>query len=613
MMRRPGGRKLIGQMLIEKGLINEQQLNQALAVQKQSGKLVGEVLVELGHVQKAALYESLSAQMNVPFIDLEREGIDTNVATLLPKDLATRYRALPIGRGDGTIKVAMAEPGDVIAVDDLKMNLQVTVEPYLADPATIDDMIERVYKGGEGGVRSSAAMPSHMGGAASMGGAPSGDLQAASAGFGDFEALSKSVASSGSLGAGEVQVESESRIEMDRVADIAEEAPIIRMAKLIIQRAVGERASDIHIEPARDGVRVRYRIDGVLHEVLRLPKYVHAPLLSRFKLMSEMNIAERRVPQDGRIHVRHAGQDYDLRASVIPTTNGEKAVFRILDKASIMVGLDSLGLQPGMQAMVEKLIVQPNGMILSTGPTGSGKTTTQYAILNRINSVETNIITIEDPVEYQLDGISQVHVNRKAGLTFAIALKYFLRQDPDIILVGEIRDLETSEIAIQAALTGHLVLSTLHTNDAPSTVTRLVDMGVEPFLISSSVIASMSQRLARRICANCKEPYQPRKDLLLGFGFDPDLPENRDQVFYHGRGCEACRHTGYRGRVGVYELMTMNQEIGELIVKRASSGQIKEAALASGMITLQRDGFDKVLSGMTTVDDLQRVVFTAGT
>ena len=285
---------------------------------------------------------------------------------------------------------------------------------------------------------------------------------------------------------------------------------------------------------------------------------------------------------------------------------------RILDKRSIQIGLDELGFEEETLAQVETLIRQPNGMILSTGPTGSGKTTTQYNILNHVLSVETNIITIEDPVEYQLDGISQVHVNRKAGLTFAIALKYFMRQDPDIMLIGEIRDLETSEIAIQAALTGHLVFSTLHTNDAPSTVTRLVDMGVEPFLISSSIIASLSQRLARKVCSNCKEPYTPRRDQLLGFGFDPDAPENKDVVFYHGRGCDACRHTGYRRRIGIFELMVMNQDLAELIVKRASAGQIREAAIAAGMVTLREDGFKKVMRGVTTIEELTRVVFTAG-
>jgi type IV pilus assembly protein PilB len=393
---------------------------------------------------------------------------------------------------------------------------------------------------------------------------------------------------------------------------MTEEAPIIKITKVIIQRAIQERASDIHVEPMRRGVRVRYRIDGVLHEVLPLPRYVHAPLISRLKIMAEMNIAERRVPQDGRIHIRHGDNDYDLRVSAIPTTLGEKIVMRILDKTSILIGLDALGLNAAMQAELEKLIIQPNGMLLSCGPTGSGKTTTQYSVLNKINSVEKNIITIEDPVEYQLSGLSQVHVNRKAGLTFAVALKYFLRQDPDIIMVGEIRDLETSEIAIQAALTGHLVLSTLHTNDAPSTTTRLIDMGVEPFLISASIIGALAQRLGRTLCENCKEPYQPRRDQLLSFGFDPDLPENKDQVFYHGVGCEACRHTGYRGRTGIFELMIMTPELQEMVVRRASHQDIKEAAIAQGMQTLKMDAFNKVLAGVTDVEEITRVVFTAG-
>jgi len=615
-MRR-GGRKLIGQMLIERGLITQDQLDQALEAQKQSTQLIGEILVDLGFVQRQPVYEALAEQLRVPFVNLATDAPDPKVVGLLDKDTAKRLKSLPFARGDGTIRVAMAEPEDVMAHDDLKMRLQVNIEPLLADPADLAKAIDRAYKEGGGGAGAAAAAPA----AAPVAPRPRGPQQPPGAGakaadrfgMGDMAALAESIKDSGILGADTADDEdAEQRIETDRVADVADEAPIIRIAKVVIQKAVMERASDIHIEPARNGVRIRYRIDGVLHEVMRLPKYVHAPLLSRFKIMSGMNIAERRVPQDGRIHIRHAGKDYDLRSSVIPTTNGEKAVMRILDKSSIQVGLESLGLMPDMQARVEKLIVQPNGMILSTGPTGSGKTTTQYSILNRINSVETNIITIEDPVEYELEGISQVHVNRKAGLTFAIALKYFLRQDPDVILVGEIRDLETSEIAVQAALTGHLVLSTLHTNDAPSTVTRMVDMGVEPFLIASSIIASLSQRLARRICQECKEEYTPRRDLLLGFGFDPDAPENREQKFYRGVGCENCRFTGYRGRVGIYELMEMNTEIAELIVKRASAGQIKEAALAAGMVTLAKDGFEKALLGLTNPDDLVRVVFTAG-
>ncbi|MHB8995810.1 MAG: GspE/PulE family protein [Armatimonadota bacterium] len=608
-MRR-GGRKLIGQMLMERGLITQEQLDQALEAQKQSTQMVGEILVDLGFVQRQPVFEALAEQIKVPFVNLASQAPDPKVSGLLDRDSAKRMKALPFARGDGTIKVAMAEPEDVMAHDFLKKTLMVNIEPMLADPVELARAIDKASKEG-GGASSSQAAPAGPRPKPQVGAAvpkPGSDF-----GMGDIEALATQVKDSGMLAAdGADDEDAEQRIETDRIADVADEAPIIRIAKVVIQRAVSERASDIHIEPARNGVRVRYRIDGVLHEVMRLPKYVHAPLISRFKIMSGMNIAERRVPQDGRIHIRHAGKDFDLRASNIPTTNGEKAVMRILDKSSIQVGLEQLGLQASMQARVEKLIVQPNGMILSTGPTGSGKTTTQYSILNRINSVETNIITIEDPVEYELEGISQVHVNRKAGLTFAVALKYFLRQDPDIILVGEIRDLETSEIAVQAALTGHLVLSTLHTNDAPSTVTRMVDMGVEPFLIASSIMASMSQRLARRICQECKEPYEPRKDLLLGFGFDPDAPENREQKFYRGVGCDNCRFTGYRGRVGIYELMEMNPEIAELIVKRASSGQIKEAALAAGMITLSKDGFEKAKLGLTNPDDLMRVVFTAG-
>jgi len=398
--------------------------------------------------------------------------------------------------------------------------------------------------------------------------------------------------------------------DVDSAQAMEDEAPIIRVVNVIIQQAIKDRASDIHIEPDRRGVRIRYRIDGVLHEVMQVPKYVHAPLISRVKIMGDMNIAERRIPQDGRIHIRHEGKEFDLRVSSLPTVFGEKIVMRILDQSSVLIGLNKLGMFAETQAQLEAIIVQPNGMILSTGPTGSGKTTTQYAILNKINSVEKNIITIEDPVEYQLRGLNQVHVNRKAGLTFANAMRAFVRQDPDIIMVGEIRDLETAETGVQASLTGHLVLSTLHTNDAPSAVTRLVDMGVEPFLISASIIGVLAQRLARQICQNCKEPYKPPADALRRVGFNVENAE--DVVFYRGRGCEQCKHTGYRGRNGIFEFMLMTEEIQDLIVKRAPLSEVRNAALASGMKTLKQDGFQKVLEGMTTVEEVMRVVFTAG-
>ncbi len=596
-MRPSAQRPMLGQMLVQKGLITEEQLNEALTMQKQTTQRIGEILVDLGYVDKRQVYEALAEQQGLEFVDLSRYSIDPAIAQLLDRGTAERHQAIPLARGDGTIQVAMAEPDNVIALDDLKLRLQVPVEAKLADPEALTTAINRAYE------------------SAPTGGAAAAERSSTPADFSgvDIGQLTQSIRDSRSLGTEEeAPSESEQRIETDRITDMTEEAPIIKITKVIIQRAIQERASDIHVEPMRRGVRVRYRIDGVLHEVLPLPRYVHAPLISRLKIMAEMNIAERRVPQDGRIHIRHGDNDYDLRVSAIPTTLGEKIVMRILDKSSILIGLDKLGLVGEMQAELEKLIIQPNGMLLSCGPTGSGKTTTQYSVLNKINSVEKNIITIEDPVEYQLAGLSQVHVNRKAGLTFAVALKYFLRQDPDIIMVGEIRDLETSEIAIQAALTGHLVLSTLHTNDAPSTTTRLIDMGVEPFLISASVIGALAQRLGRTLCQNCREPYQPRRDMLLSFGFDPDLPENKDQVFYHGVGCEACRHTGYRGRIGIFELMIMTPELQEMVVRRASHQDIKEAAIAQGMRTLKMDAFNKVLEGITDVEEITRVVFTAG-
>jgi type IV pilus assembly protein PilB len=599
---------MIGQMLVQKGLITEERLNEALAMQKQTTQRIGEILVDLGYIDQRQLMETLAEQQGLKFVDLTRYSIDPGIAQLLDRASAERHKAIPIARGDGTIHVAMAEPDNVIALDDLKMRLQVAIEPFLAVGEAVDQAISRVY---ESAPRGAAAAGGGKAAAAAAGGGGGGGGRDFSGV--DIAKLTESIRDSRSLATEEdMSSESEQRIDTDRLTDMTEEAPIIKITKVIIQRAIQERASDIHVEPMRKGVRVRYRIDGVLHEVLPLPRYVHAPLISRLKIMAEMNIAERRVPQDGRIHIRHGDKDYDLRVSSIPTTVGEKIVMRILDKSSVLLGLDSLGLVSEMQAELEKLIIQPNGMILSCGPTGSGKTTTQYSVLNKINSVEKNIITIEDPVEYQLAGLSQVHVNRKAGLTFAVALKYFLRQDPDIIMVGEIRDLETSEIAIQAALTGHLVLSTLHTNDAPSTTTRLVDMGVEPFLISASVIGVLAQRLGRKICVNCKEPYQPRRDMMLSFGFDPDLPENQEQIFYHGVGCEACRHTGYKGRIGIYELMVMTPELQEMIVRRASHHDIKEAAIAQGMVTLQQDAFAKILRGITDIEEVTRVVFTAG-
>jgi type IV pilus assembly protein PilB len=392
--------------------------------------------------------------------------------------------------------------------------------------------------------------------------------------------------------------------------EMSEEAPIIRIVNTILLYALRDGASDIHIEPQAKGVRVRYRIDGVLHEQMKIPQYVLNPLISRIKIMAELNIAERRIPQDGRIKLTMQGKEYDMRVSVCPSMFGEKIVMRVLDKSSVMLGLDKIGLYPDHQAQLLDIAVQPNGTLLVCGPTGSGKTTTLYSLLNVVSTIDKNVSTVEDPVEYQLPGLTQVQVNPKAGLTFATALRSFLRQDPDVIMVGEIRDLQTAEIAIQASLTGHLVLSTIHTNDAPSTATRLGDMGVRPFLISASLTGALAQRLARRICSNCKEEYVPLRENLLRFGFDP--LKQPDVKFYRGRGCDVCKQSGYKGRTGIYELMRINEELQELIVRRAPVTELKEAARANGMRTLQEDGFQKCKDGHTTPEEIMRVVFTGG-
>jgi len=573
-----GPKKPLGQILFEKGLIKQEQLDEALKVQKNTTEQIGRILVELGSVTEKDVLRAHAEQLGIPFLELDRTSVDEDVAKAIPQSVVQRYNAVPIRRSGNRLTVAMADPTNVFALDDIRLITGYEIDPMLAAP----DDINALLRGSDNGATQeqlSTALQALDGGAGIL----AEDLDLSGGGVDE---------------------------DVDRSAALEDEAPIIRVVNVIIQQAIKDRASDIHVEPDRRGVRIRYRIDGVLHEVMQVPKYVHAPLISRIKIMGDMNIAERRLPQDGRIHIRHEGKDYDLRVSSLPTVFGEKCVMRILDQTSILIGLNKLGMLPETQAELESIIVQPNGMILSTGPTGSGKTTTQYSMLNKINSVEKNITTIEDPVEYQLRGLNQVHVNRKAGLTFANAMRFFVRQDPDIIMVGEVRDLETAETAIQASLTGHLVLSTLHTNDAPSAVTRLVDMGVEPFLIAASVIGVLAQRLSRRICGNCREPYKPPAEALRRIGFKMDDIES--VVFYRGRGCEHCRHSGYYGRLGIFELLLMTEEIQDLIVKRAPLSEVRNAALANGMRTLKMDGFQKVLEGITTVEEVMRVVFTAG-
>ena len=583
-------RRDIGDLLIQAQVITPEQLNEARQVQKSAPGDLGQIMIDLGFANPKQVMQARASLLNVQFLDLTTQKIDPSATNVVPEQVVRRHKVIPIAKMGNRLIVAMADTQNIKALDDLRVVTRgLQIMPALAMPDAIEDAIERHYKSTE---EQGQNLP------AANGGGTGDSLGAGLAGVKDAIESYKSR-------------EITDDDDPDAVAQIAEQAPIIRVANTIIQQAIQVGASDIHVEPDRRQVRVRYRVDGVLHEEMTIPKYIQPPLISRFKIMAEMNIAERRVPQDGRIPVRKDGKDYDLRVSCLPTIYGEKIVCRILDKSSVLLGMAKLGFGPDTLARLEELVVQPNGMFLSTGPTGSGKTTTQYSVLHKINSVERNIITVEDPVEYQLSGISQVHVNVKAGLTFATALRSFLRQDPDIIMVGEMRDLETAEIAVEASLTGHLVLSTLHTNNAPSAVIRMVDMGIEPYLISATIIGVLAQRLARVVCKNCKEEYQVKAPELRVFGYDV---KDKDELITlaRGRGCELCRHTGYKGRTGIYELMVMNDEVAELIVRRAPLADIREAAKANGMNELREDGLTKILAGVTTPDEVKKVVFTAG-
>ncbi len=593
-------RKSMGDYLIEKGYISADQWKQAQEMRKQSGTEVGKLLIELSFASERDVTEARAQEQGIPFVDLNKFAPEPSAVNVVPENIAKRHNVIPVKKDSATntLLVAMADTNNPYAADDLRMVSRCTIRAALAAPSAIEDAIARVYGGSSG-----ALAPTD--GAAKGGMNP--NKGPAPVGGGDLQAQIKmDIAGYGAIGDGALDDDDD-----EAAAAMAEEAPIIRVANAIIQQAIKESASDIHIEPDRRGMRIRYRVDGVLHETMMMPKYIQPPLISRFKIMAEMNIAERRIPQDGRIPIRYESKDYDLRVSCLPSIFGEKIVCRILDKSSILIGLNKLGFGADTQSQLEELVRQPNGMVLSTGPTGSGKTTTQYSVLNKLNSIEKNILTIEDPCEYQLSGITQVQVNKKAGLTFGSALRSFLRQDPDIIMVGEMRDLETAEIAIESALTGHLVLSTLHTNDAPSAVIRLIDMGVEPFLISATVIGVLAQRLGRKVCASCKEPYEVDATDLRRFGFRPESADQKITLF-RGTGCELCRHTGYKGRLGIYSFMRINDEIADLIVRRAPLTDIRDAARANGMLELREDGLRKVLDGTTTPDEVMRVVFTAG-
>ncbi len=588
-------KKTLGDYMVEKGYASPEQIEEGRKAQQSTKGDLAKILIDQG-LNPRDVYESKAQEMQVPFVDLTVFKPDQSAINVVPEHVAKRHNVLPIKKDGSTLYVAMSDMNNITANDDIRLVSRCVVRGVLAVPEHIEDSISRLYggtqveaTGGKGGMNPNKGM--------AMDAVGDSDMKTS---------MSQAMA--------EYSAKNDTQIKDDEDetgVSGSDDAPIVRLANTIIQQAVKERASDIHIEPDRRGMRIRYRIDGVLHEVMQVPKFIQMPLTARYKIMSEMNIAERRLPQDGRIGIRYNDKDYDLRCSCLPNLHGEKVVMRILDKSSVMIGLNKLGFTPEVQAKLEELAQQPNGMLLSTGPTGSGKTTTQYSLLNKLNSIEKNILTIEDPCEYQLSGITQVQVNKKAGLTFGSALRSFLRQDPDIIMVGEMRDLETAEIAIESSLTGHLVLSTLHTNDACSATIRLIDMGIEPFLISATVIGVLAQRLGRKICTNCKEFYDVPAVELRRFGFKATDAAQTVQLA-RGRGCEMCRHTGYKGRIGFYELMVMNAEMAEMIVRRAPLTDLKEAAKANGMHELREDGLVKVLEGQTTPEEVMRVVFTAG-
>ncbi|MBI2246319.1 MAG: type II secretion system ATPase GspE [Armatimonadetes bacterium] len=552
----------------DEGMVTREQLERALQDQQRSGGHLGRILVEQGAVSEQQLARALSVQWGLEVVDLGAMEIDPDVVKVVPHHLAQRHKVLAIGKTKKKLRLAIADPLNVVALDDVRLVTGPEIEAAVAAEDAIVSAIDRFYSGTE-------SLEEAMRQAAGL------DL--------------------------ETTDERAEDISIEKLRTLTEEAPVVRLVNVIISQAIGDGASDIHIEPHRRGLHVRYRIDGVLHDVMTPPKAVQHAMVSRVKIMANLDIAERRLPQDGRVHIVIENKEFDLRVSTLPTVFGEKVVMRILDQSTAKLGLNKLGFAVSMLQIWEELSSKPYGMLLVSGPTGSGKTTTLYSTLHKINTLDKNIVTVEDPVEYQLARVNQVQVNPKAGLTFASGLRSFLRQDPDIIMVGEIRDRDTAEIAIQASLTGHLVLSTIHTNDAPTVTTRLNDMGVEPFLITSSLIGVLAQRLARTICAHCKESYIPPVEALHRLGLQPEAGE--EIVFYRGRGCDRCKGSGYKGRTGLFELMVMSDPIRDLVLKGVSASEISQQAVSEGMKTLREDGILKVLEGSTTVDELLRVVF----
>lgn len=563
----------LGELLTKAKLITPQQLQQALEEQKQSGGRVGEHLVRLNYVTEEDILDCLSQQYGVPSINLRHFEIDESIIRLIPADVARKYQFIPVSKTGATLTVAMADPTNVFAMDDITFITGYRVEPVVASEEALREAIDRYY-----GTTHALELKKVM-----------EDLST-------VEEASLEV------------LEEEEELDVHDLEQSADEAPVVRLVNLILTDALKRGASDIHVEPYEKSYRVRFRIDGILYEIMNPPMKLKEAIASRLKILAKLDIAEKRLPQDGRIKIKMKFQgklkELDYRVSTLPTLHGEKIVMRLLDKDNLMLDMTKLGFEKASLKWFEEAIFQPYGMVLVTGPTGSGKTNTLYSSLSRINTPEVNIMTAEDPVEFQLPGVNQVQMKEGIGLNFAAALRSFLRQDPNIVLVGEVRDFETAEIAIKAALTGHLVLSTLHTNDAPSTINRLMNMGIEPFLVATSVNLIVAQRLIRRVCQKCKQPEDVPVQALLNIGF-PEAEAPNIQLF-KGRGCDACNQRGYKGRVGLYEVMRVTEDMRELILSGASATELRRKALEEGMISLRYSGLQKIRDGVTTIEEVVR-------
>ena len=596
----------IGDLLIREGMITKEQLQRALEEQRQNGTRVGYNLVKLGFIQEVELTKMLAKQYKMPAVDLSRFEVDPKIAKMIPNDLATRNLVIPLKRDGRTLTVAMADPTNLGVLDDLKFITRYDIFPVIAGEFTLRNIIEKIYG--------------------------SADEQ-------QMASLMNVIEELGDAGDVEVVEEEDEDVSAAALQAQMEDAPVVKLINAILTDAVKRGASDIHFECFEHDIRVRYRIDGALQEVMKPPMKLKAALISRFKIMASLNIAERRVPQDGRIKLKIGNKVIDYRVSTLPTLFGEKIVLRILDKGNLTLDLEKFGIEPKAERDLMEAVMNPYGMVLVTGPTGSGKTTTLYSAISKINNIDVNIMTAEDPVEYNMYGVNQVLVRNEVGMTFAAALKAFLRQDPNIIMVGEIRDLETGGIAIKAALTGHLVLSTLHTNSAPETVTRLLDMGLEPFNVASALNLILAQRLLRRICGTCKTQYEPTNEELAASKVtrDTTLRELRftdeaianakaratreakpflehatldtpvgELAFFKGTGCDACNGTGLKGRQGVYEVMPMTPSLRKLVMQNVGAAEIRDAAIDEGMLTLRMDAWMKVIKGITTMEQMIR-------